>query len=303
MDGQRTNRQPIVATGAIEQHVTDMTATFSADVTLAQAQNELLQHQQWLPIDGDPALSLGRLVEMNSTGPLRLGYGAWRDLMLGCQFTNGRNELITAGGRAIKNVAGYDLTRFMVGQHGIFGKLVTLTTRTYHRPEFALLAEMSGPLEILNAMLTTPCRPQWAMLTSGKLFCGYLGDEQTIAFYESKLAAYAPARLTRQTLAQDIEFRNLHWLGNRAPTVFRASVPPTKVAQFIELIGSKFCSADPVFGIVVGSCGTEADIITQAAMQLGGSVAFDDPKQIETFFGAQGPQRAIFQSLQAAFQA
>ena len=66
--------------------------------------------------------ALGRLVEHNSSGPLRLGYGAWRDLLLGCQFHNGRGELITAGGRTVKNVAGYDLTKFMVGQ----GKTIRL---------------------------------------------------------------------------------------------------------------------------------------------------------------------------------
>jgi len=108
----------------------DMTATFSADVTLAEAQRRLAEVGQWLAVDGDASWTLGRLVEMNSTGPLRLGYGAWRYLLLGCQFLNGRGELITAGGRTVKNVAGYDLTKFMVGQGWLFGRIVTITTRT-----------------------------------------------------------------------------------------------------------------------------------------------------------------------------
>ena len=85
-----------------------------------------------------------RSSEQNSTGPLRLGYGAWRDLLLGVQFTNGRGELITAGGRTVKNVAGYDLTKFMVGSHGVFGRLVTITTRTYRRPDRALVRAVSA---------------------------------------------------------------------------------------------------------------------------------------------------------------
>src|SRR6266436_1777604 len=121
----RARRQPLVAPGAIDAQERDMTATFAADVTLRAAQSHLLAINQWLPIDGNPHATLGALVDVNSTGPLRLGYGAWRDLLLGVQFTNGRGELITAGGRTVKNVAGYDLTKFMVGSRGVFGRLVT----------------------------------------------------------------------------------------------------------------------------------------------------------------------------------
>src|SRR5436190_3136055 len=176
MGSARPNQQPLVRPGEIEHHVADLSATFSADVTLAEAQKRLREHGQWLPIDGDVNATLGSLVERNSTGPLRLGFGAWRDLLLGVQFTNGAGELITAGGRTVKNVAGYDLTKFMVGQYGIFGKLVTLTTRTYKAPEFALLATFEPDVKKLNALLITPCRPQWAILNRSSLLCGYLGD-------------------------------------------------------------------------------------------------------------------------------
>src|SRR5215212_8366616 len=146
----RPQRPPIVSPGDMELHERDMTATFSADVTLAAAQERLAAIGQWLPVDGDASWTLGRLVEINSTGPLRLGYGAWRDLLLGCQFLNGAGELITAGGRTVKNVAGYDLTKFMVGQGGVFGRLVTLTTRTYRRPTVALLARFPARQAIIN---------------------------------------------------------------------------------------------------------------------------------------------------------
>src|SRR5688500_14037026 len=99
-----------------------MSATIAADVTLAQVQNALAPTGQWLPIDGQPDLPIGQLVETNSSGPLRLGYGHWRDLLLGAQFHNGSGDLITAGGRTVKNVAGYDLTKFMVGHRGVFGR-------------------------------------------------------------------------------------------------------------------------------------------------------------------------------------
>src|SRR5437763_17122438 len=133
-------RTPLVAPGEVQCLPADMTAILSADATLEQVQDQLSPFQQWLPVDGAGKATIGELVEFNSTGPLRLGFGAWRDLLLGAQFYNGRGELITAGGRTVKNVAGYDLTKFMVGQRGIFGELLTLTTRTYKRPQGAILA-------------------------------------------------------------------------------------------------------------------------------------------------------------------
>src|SRR5436190_16621966 len=151
----RPPRQPHVPSGAIEHHVADLTATFAADVTLAALQETLARAEQWLPIDGDPSATVGQLVERNSTGPMRLGYGAWRDLLLGAQFTNGRGDLITAGGRAVKNVAGYDLTKFIVGNAGLFGRLVTITTRTYRRPRGALLAIFDPDVARVSALLTT----------------------------------------------------------------------------------------------------------------------------------------------------
>src|SRR5665213_2028146 len=180
----RAPREPLVAPGEIDCNANDMTATFSADVTLAAAQDRLAQHTQWLPIDGVNNQSLGTLCGCNSSGPLRLGYGAWRDLLLGAQFINGAGELITAGGRTVKNVAGYDVTKFMVGQRGVFGRLVTLTTRTYRKPDHALLVRYAPDPKLIAKLMPTPLRPHWALLTSDALLCGYYGDEPAIAFFE-----------------------------------------------------------------------------------------------------------------------
>src|SRR5580765_2225140 len=107
MSESRTDRTPLVQPGQIDHHVADMSATVAADVPLRRLQETFAAAGQWLPVDGDPERSVGELVSMNSTGPLRLGYGAWRDLLLGAQLHNGRGELITAGGRTVKNVSGY----------------------------------------------------------------------------------------------------------------------------------------------------------------------------------------------------
>jgi FAD/FMN-containing dehydrogenase len=195
----------------MDLHRHDMTATFAANVTLGAAQEHLARLRQWLPIDGDPASSIGDLISSNSTGPLRLGYGAWRDLLLGVQFTNGRGELISAGGRTVKNVAGYDLTKFIVGSAGVFGTIVTATLRTYRRPQAALLARFPADAGRVGQLMPTSLRPQWAMLNGDALLCGYLGDERTIEYYRTNLPHAEPVEVVNRSVDEDVEYRNHMW--------------------------------------------------------------------------------------------
>jgi hypothetical protein len=270
----RPQRPPLVAPGEIDHQIADLTVTAAADVTLAALQQKLAEHDQWLPIDGDPNRTLGDLIENNSTGPLRLGFGAWRDLLLGMQFITPAQQFITAGAATMKNVAGYDIVKLMVGQRGMFGKIATLTTRTYKRPAAALLVSRGSwvvgreldPTHDLQ--LTTPHSPQWAMLAGGFLWCGYLGDERTIEFHQRN---YPAAK--RCSLSDDIDFRARHWVAKN----FRASVPPSQILQFVRTAQIDDWSADAAFGIIVGACDADQkDLIHKAADGIGGSVHFAD---------------------------
>jgi len=306
-DAFRPQRPPLVTPGAIEHHVADLTVSVAADVTLDALQRKLAEHRQWLPIDGDPNLPIGQLVEINSTGPLRLGYGAWRDLLLGTQFTTLSGQFITAGGRAMKNVAGYDLTKFMVGQFGLFGKLVTITTRTYKRPETALRVQMPLSLDLVGRAIPTHCKPHWAMLIPGQLYFGYLGDEKTIAFYESAVLEFKPSEIKRQTIDQDIAFRATNWLPmtdkNVGATIrYRVSVPPPRILDFIQRAALSEYRADPAFGIIVGSCDADRkDALRKAADAVGGLAQFDDPDDLQTFFNKSGGELALLQRIESAF--
>ena len=301
----RPPRTPLVPPGGVDLHERDMTATFSADVTLSAAQEQLARANQWLPVDGDAAATLGRLVDINSSGPLRLGYGAWRDLLLGVQFTNGRGEVITAGGRTVKNVAGYDLTKFMVGQHGVFGRLVTLTTRTYRRPAGAVVATFDPSVEKAAELLPSPLRPQWMALTPDALVCGYLGDEPTLAFYLGRLPAVSPRQFgPRRSTDDDAGHRQSLWCP-AGPRTFRASVPPSKVIEFARLATIDRWAADAVFGVVVGDVpagGTDA--LVEAAAALGGTVTtYDrDAEPVRPAFSRMNPQeRDLLMRLKQAF--
>jgi len=299
----RTPREPLVAPGGIECHIRDMTATVSADTTLGDFQRELAKHEQWLPIDGDSSQSIGTLVSTNSTGPLRLGYGAWRDLLLGVQFLNGRGQLITAGGKTVKNVAGYDLTKFMVGQCGIFGRLVTLTTRTYRQPQGAILARHAPDPKILSGFIATSLKPHWAVLTKDALLCGYLGDRPSLDFYRKAIGQAGVIERTERTLDEDIAHRARLW-GKDGPVTFRASVPPAALAEFAATMPIDDWSADAAFGIVVGALPDDRDVarLRESAATVGGTLAtfhglYGRPIELSTNRG----ERQIIERLKNAF--
>jgi hypothetical protein len=298
-DPCREQRQPLVSPGQIDCHVADMTATIAADVPLQSVQAKLAKFQQWLPIDGDPSLPVGQLVEENSSGPLRLGYGAWRDLLLGCQFKTGDGRLITAGGRTMKNVAGYDLVKLMVGQRQLLGTIVTITVRTYRRWPTALLAKFDPSDQWLGQIIATPLRPRYAILQPNALLCGWHDDEKAIAFSANLAAKYQPRRIVHRTLDEDIEHRAQLWRAEGDH--FRASLPPTQILAFTSDAGLKTWIADAAFGIIIGpSAETDSASLEIAAKNWGGSLTHlsrDRPPQWR-----QNPaEQAILAALKNAF--
>ena len=99
---------------------------------LVDLQAKLRSHNQFLPIDtnyGDA--TLGGIVATADTGSWRQRYGGVRDLLLGLSFVRADGEIAKAGGRVVKNVAGYDLMKLFTGAYGTLGIITQLTFRTY----------------------------------------------------------------------------------------------------------------------------------------------------------------------------
>ncbi|MEM1012741.1 MAG: hypothetical protein AAGI46_11050, partial [Planctomycetota bacterium] len=171
IDQPRPQRTPVVEPGHVQPHARDMSVEASADVTLGELNNQLAELSpvpQWLPLDGDSDATLGELIDVDSTGVLRTSFGGWRDRLTGVQFTGGDGRLVSAGGLPVKNVAGYDLVKLMVGSRGSFGRLVTVTARTVRRPDVAFVQDIdtttNAPAEIVGDLLTSDVPPQWLRL-------------------------------------------------------------------------------------------------------------------------------------------
>ncbi len=124
--------------GVNELDPANQVVTAGAGMTLGALQATLAAHNQWLPVRPPLGLlqrSLGGIVATAASGPERLVYGAPRDLLLGLCFVDGRGRFIRAGGKVVKNVAGYDMTRLVTGSAGTLGVITQMTFKTATRPE------------------------------------------------------------------------------------------------------------------------------------------------------------------------
>ncbi|HEY7683504.1 MAG TPA: FAD-binding oxidoreductase [Gemmatimonadales bacterium] len=109
----------------------DLVVTVQAGASLEAIRAALMPHRLWLALDppGRPDRSIGSVVATGTAGPLRHGFGPVRDHVLGCTVATGDGRLVDAGGRVVKNVAGYDLTKLHVGGFGGFGIITELHLR------------------------------------------------------------------------------------------------------------------------------------------------------------------------------
>ena len=125
----------------------DLVATVQAGTPFEALRRRLADEGMWLALDppGRRERSLGTIVATASAGPLRHGFGPVRDHVLGCTVATGDGRLVRAGGRVVKNVAGYDLTKLQVGGFGGFGIIaeVHLRLRALPRADMTLVARGS----------------------------------------------------------------------------------------------------------------------------------------------------------------
>jgi glycolate oxidase FAD binding subunit len=149
----------------IDYPARDMTITIQAGITMAELQRLLNAEGQRLPIDvPQPArATLGGSLAVNISGARRLGAGTLRDYVIGISTVNDEGHQTKAGGRVVKNVAGYDLCKLHIGALGTLGIISQVTLKVLPRPPAqALLTfgcdgnSMETLLERLHGSRTRP---------------------------------------------------------------------------------------------------------------------------------------------------
>ena len=139
--------------GIMENDPSNQFVTAEAGVELESLQDLLAAQGQWValrpPLPG--GCTVGGLTALGLSGPERLRYGAPRDQVLGLRFVSGKGRLINTGGKVVKNVAGYDLCRLLVGSAGTLGFITEVTWRLFSLPETCCAVHAEGSLEKVSA--------------------------------------------------------------------------------------------------------------------------------------------------------
>jgi len=143
-------------------------------ISLDLLQQELIHRNHWLPIRppfSHRGYTLGGLIALGACGPERISYGAPRDLLLGLRYINHEGQLISAGGKVMKNVSGYDMTRLITGSAGTLGFITEATFRVALLPERCVALVSSGSFETCSSMamefIRSPLQPVFNVILPG----------------------------------------------------------------------------------------------------------------------------------------
>ncbi|MBV9454346.1 MAG: FAD-binding oxidoreductase [Rubrobacter sp.] len=120
----------------IEHVPGDQIIRVQAGLKLETLQEQLAGSEQILGIDPpEKGATIGGTIATNSSGPRRLRYGTIRDLIIGITVVLADGTVAKAGGKVVKNVAGYDLSKLFTGSLGTIGLIATANFRLHPRPE------------------------------------------------------------------------------------------------------------------------------------------------------------------------
>jgi len=230
-------------TGVVSYVPGDLTLTVRAGTSLSEIERVTREQNQWLPLDpyGSTDGTIGATLATASAGPLASSFGMPRDLLLGLEFVNGRGEVIRGGGKVVKNVAGFDLSRLMTGSWGTLGVITEVTLRLYALPKedrtFAIRLKGSQKeiASLVYGISTSPLAPFALLLVSGSTSqaLGLGQDPQLLIRFGGNEAMVrsevdALSRLTRPNEIESSTWTKLRGLEREAHTVVRVSGLPRR---------------------------------------------------------------------------
>jgi len=157
----------------------DMTCVAEAGLRLADLQAaiaDVTTHRQRLMLDppGRAEATLGGVLATAAAGPRRVRYGTPRDLVIGARYVTGDGLAAKTGGRVVKNVAGYDVARLLVGSLGILGVLIEVSLKVVPRPAtettLSLECNQTTALQCFGDWNLKPWPISASAWTEGRLF-------------------------------------------------------------------------------------------------------------------------------------
>jgi len=187
----------------------DLTLSVEPGLKLAKLLPQLASHKQTLPLALPYASSttVGGAISSGVDSPLRQGYGTARDFVLGIEFVTGEGIAAKSGGRVVKNVAGYDLHKLLIGSLGTLGVITRVNFRTFPLPAsrgfLASFPGFEGALELRSRIASSPLQPLTLDIISPEV--AQLFAKRTPTTLETELGPTGPWLSTSEwTLAAGI---------------------------------------------------------------------------------------------------
>ncbi|HSS28749.1 MAG TPA: glycolate oxidase subunit GlcE [Usitatibacter sp.] len=218
--------------GIVAYEPRELVVTVRAGTRLADLEAALTAERQMLAFEpphfGDTA-TIGGTVAAGFSGPRRPYAGAARDFVLGTRIVNGKGEDLSFGGRVIKNVAGYDVSRLMAGALGTLGVITEISFKVLPRPA----AEMTLAYEMAEAQATEQVN-RWAGLPlplsatawqEGRLRVRISGAPASLSAAKAKMGG---EEIDAGDYWRDLREHRLAFFQG-ASTLWRVSVPQTAV--------------------------------------------------------------------------
>lgn len=230
--------------GIVDYVPGDLTLTARAGTTFAEIRDATAAHNQWLAMDpaGSDTGTIGATIATASAGPLSSAFGLPRDLVLGVEFVTGAGSVVRGGGRVVKNVAGFDLTRLITGAWGTLGVITEVTVRLHARPgadetcAVRLAGKRDDAARVRQFLRRVPFTPYACELLDASTAGSITGEARTLALFRlgGNPEAVRAQRTSLRELGDVMELGMDVWTRLRAveperAIVFRMSQLPSKL--------------------------------------------------------------------------
>lgn len=288
-------------TGIVEYDPAELVLVARAGTPMQDIENLLESHHQILgfePPFTDRGATLGGAVAAGLAGPRRPYSGAVRDFILGAKFVNGKGEVITAGGKVMKNVAGFDLFRPMAGGMGTLGVLLNVSLRVIPKPETeqTLILEESDEWAALKKMNALALKTQALSASAWDGSLIHIRLSGSSAGVAHAIALTGGERLEDGSFWKDLNNLELDFFHKKG-RLWRVSVAPMSqpLGQGLDLLSDwggaqRWLKSDE-------SPGT----IRDWAAQLGGHAECYSPDQaVSTYHPPEEPGMALQRRFKAA---
>jgi len=258
----------------VEYEPADLTVTVEAGMRFADLQANLAEHGQFLALDptAEPEATIGGLIATNASGPLRLAYGTARDLVIGTRVANPDGTLTRAGGRVVKNVAGYDLNKLYVGSLGTLAVIVELSFKLAPIPpatasvvgQFDSFVDaraavddvLHSPLSPLAIELLAPGAAALAGMPSSNVLVFRVGGyPRAVERQVRDLTALVGRHGGQPIEASDAwdSVATMRQAANQRDVVLKAAAPLAESATLMTLLQEQLADLDPVVWVSAGN--------------------------------------------------